>query len=483
MKKIFLFAVAASSLLMTACSEKEDANNGWQDVNRVESIVEANYIDPDEFIGTIYPLSSLESSLLKTMRKAVDPLLNQMIEKQRKTLDALFSKEVGTDENGGRKWQLEQWSFTYRSKSAKGEDILLSGRVFFPNNTVAGIGHQVKSLTLETHGAGTKLAEEGNTINMLRAFYNSAMIIPDYQAVGVNMGVDAGAMVSSHARAIQLADCALAALQLMRQRGVTLAENGYTTSKGISQGAAVPIAFAKYYETEAPQWFRNQIKLRETISMEGPQDFVDLFNFYDTHMKYNATLGKAVAASLASLNSRQLGGYEPGQFMADVFHETIVDCNGEQMSYYDALSMYSFNLLDTEKDMPECRKLRDILAPDMLSYDGHLDTKSQKTKTFMRILQEQNNIYGWTPRLPIYFIHCPQDDASPYESSYSCYDKLSAHGKNTNVHWGDFVFPPLVGESLSLIPNAVHAVTSTLVNSVYMNLYEYVEDAPFRWEN
>ena len=41
-----------------------------------------------------------------------------------------------------------------------------------------------------------------------------------------------------------MADCALAAMQVMQQHGVTLADDGYTLISGSSQKAVLPIAFA-----------------------------------------------------------------------------------------------------------------------------------------------------------------------------------------------------------------------------------------------
>ena len=70
----------------------------------------------------------------------------------------------------------------------------------------------------------------------------------------------------------QLADCVLAALEVMRKHDVTLAPDGYTVNWGSSQNSMAALAFTHYYETEAPAWFQDEVKLRSTFTGEGPYD-------------------------------------------------------------------------------------------------------------------------------------------------------------------------------------------------------------------
>ena len=62
----------------------------------------------------------------------VDALLRLRRTIEVPALDLLFQREVGADLLKGRRWRMESYCFTYKSKSAKGEDVVLSGRVTFP---------------------------------------------------------------------------------------------------------------------------------------------------------------------------------------------------------------------------------------------------------------------------------------------------------------------------------------------------------------
>ena len=115
--------------------------------------------------------------------------------------------------------------------------------------------------------------------------------------------------------------------------------------------------------------------------------------------------------------------------------------DGKQMTYYEALSKYQYNVIGIEKDVPAITHLSDILAADMLTSDGKLNAESPKTQTMLRLFAEENYIFNWKPTLPIYILHCPVDDVIPYEPSHHYYEALSEYGTNHQVEWTDMSIP------------------------------------------
>ena len=190
----------------------------------------------------IYPESPVLAKILEEAK-----LLSRLPE-----LDKQFAQEVGVGPFGTRRWEFQSYVFSYRSWTVDGREILMSGRVTFPNNKVEGIDHQVKTLSLHSHQAllGADCAPSENLMYMpLRALWDSAVIEPDYQQFGINYKKEYCGYGAPAVLARQLADCVTAALEIMRMHGVTLAPDGYTTNWGNSQGGWTTLAFAQYYET------------------------------------------------------------------------------------------------------------------------------------------------------------------------------------------------------------------------------------------
>lgn len=466
---------------LTACRDSDEDAPVIAEEKLVD-VVRSKFFSPEDFSQEIFSKDYLDNLALKTLRPVLDPVLDVQTFKQRAALDQLFRKETAAGD-GQDNWQIERHTFRYHSLSARGEDIVLSGTVIFPNNTIDGVAHRVQSLTLISAGAGASLTGEARVpLPGLRVFFNSAIILPDYQGIGNTIGNEAYCFASSKTLVRQLADCTVAAWQVMRQRGVTLARDGYTLNVGISQKAVIPVAFAKWYETEAPQWFRSMLRLKASFANCGPLDYKSLFWYMSDHPDFNAMLTKGLVASLDAFEPSQIGGYKPQELMSDLFHDTQVDILGRPISYYDALAKYQYNIAGTEQNVPATPRLADILAPDMLTADGRLDADSPKTQAFMRVLTEQNDIYDWRPTIPLYFIHCPQDDAIPYEPTHDYYYALSDRGTNPNVHWYDIEMPPLSSQLLGQIPGAVHFVSSMYI-SVELYLTEDMEGLLERWEH
>ena len=485
MRKALFICLLLSVFSLTGCNDRLDGDGvGGSTLNgQLVQILSAHYTNPDSlFIGSS---SSPESNpdLVQFMKSTLMPLFGNPAKEQIEKLDKIFEEKVGLTPDGHRQWRLESYEFTYRTKSARGEDIVLSGVVAFPNNTVEGVDHAVKFLDLSSHAAATASSRAlmGESYYQ-RALFNSAFIMPDFQGYGNTLGKETYCFMSSEVLARQLADCALAALDVMHLCGVSLAPYGYTFNQGTSQGAVIPVAFAKWYETKAPQSFKDQIRLRATLASNGPCDFASLMWYLSSHPEFDATLSNRIVVSLLALSPEQLGGYSALDFLSDASRNTIVTVDGVPMPYYEAVGKYEYNVWGAEKDAPSIRSMADILAPDMLTSQGKLNSESPKTQAFFRILSEQNPVYDWSPSLPIYFVHCPQDNAIPYEVAHDYYDVLSGRGSNGNVHFGNLRLPPLSGAVLGRVPFATHLVASLIIGMRELES-EIVEDLTDDWEN
>ena len=232
-------------LLVVGCTDHDEEIGVVPDSqNGSELLIEETsglQFQPEDLVSNLYngmmtdekdgDFTPVATTVLKMVGKVMTNAFGNFISQQTPALDKLFETEAGQGKQANHCWQIESYSFNYHSKSARGEDVVLSGRVTFPNHKTSGIGHQVKSLTLNMHHALNMVSMTPSQMLdlwILRAYFNEAVIEPDGQGLGVNLGKDYHCTVSSDVLARQMADCTLAALEVMRQHGVTLAADGHS---------------------------------------------------------------------------------------------------------------------------------------------------------------------------------------------------------------------------------------------------------------
>ena len=483
-KTLFYTVIPVMLLLLVGCKDYDNDYSNYPSSNHEILIAETDTMQfqYEDFTSIVnggrfvseenWDFAPAVKNVFRVVVKILNNAFNNFFAEQVPALDKLFQSEAGAAGQTGRCWQMESYSFTYRSKSARGEDVVLSGRVTFPNHKTSGIGHQVKSLTLNMHHALPLVGMMPSLVLdlwTLRAFFNEAVIEPDGQGLGVNQDKDYYCTVSSNVLARQMADCTLAALEVMRQHGVTLAADGHSICTSCSLGAAVPLAFAKYYETEASASFRQAVKLNTVYTGSGPVGFEDCIRYFGDHPSYNAMLSKSLIFSLAALSPEQLYGYQPQDFVNPNLLNTQVEYEGRTMSYYEVEARYFVNIFGTNKDMPNPKKFSEIIAPDMLTKDSHFDGTNPKTQALLRILTEQGNLSGWLPTTNIYLMHGAKDDGIPVEQARMCYQTLSNGGALSNVHYKEINTLPILSE-LAKLPQAgiLHLITTMSFLSIYL---------------
>jgi hypothetical protein len=271
--------------MLTACSDSDNQEQGggenpgsevFHPINAstqtLRDVTEKNTYDPSEFgevIGS-WPMLSFSGDIIANLIKGQ---LKLVAATRLPQMDALFKERVGTAEDGSRLWNIKRCVFTYNSISGEtGNDTTLVGSVIFPTNTV-GKPHQVDVLTLYHHQAyfeNSWLPSHSVTMMAMHALHNSAVIEPDGQGAKRAMNDLVRENLQGDLTGLQMADCVLAALEVMRQEGVTLADNGYSNNWGTSLGTVAATGFAQYMERDATPDLQALFRLRATYIGEGP---------------------------------------------------------------------------------------------------------------------------------------------------------------------------------------------------------------------
>ena len=281
----FCFVALVSIGMLTACSDSDNQEQGGGDnpgsevfhpidasTQTLRDVIEKNTYDPSEFgevIGS-WPMLSFSGDIIANLIKGQ---LELVAATRLPQMDALFKERVGTAEDGSRLWNIKRCVFTYNSISGEtGNDTTLVGSVIFPTNTV-GKPHQVDVLTLYHHQAyfeNSWLPSHSVTMMAMHALHNSAVIEPDGQGARRAMNDLVRENLQGDLTGLQMADCVLAALEVMRQEGVTLADNGYSNNWGTSLGTVAATGFAQYMERDATPDLQALFRLRATYIGEGP---------------------------------------------------------------------------------------------------------------------------------------------------------------------------------------------------------------------
>lgn len=334
-------------------------------------------------------------------------------------------------------WQVESYVYRYLSRSARGEEIILSGRVSFPRLACNRQPHTVESLSIHHHHvvpADFGAPSHSLTPMMMRTFFNSAVIEPDYEGYGASAGrTHCGASFDVLAR--QTMDGVMAALEVMRQHGVTLADEGYSTAWGVSLGAPPLLAFAKYYDQQATAQQRQAIRLRSCYAAGGPFLIHRMAEYIDEHLDYMPQLVQHMLKFLNALPASEMGGYAHYQFCPEWMMTTMVEYEGQQYTAYQFIQYVGSDMLLFENPTESpFSTLTGIFASDMTSTDGHLNMDNPKVQVVMRLFKQLSNWNNWTALTPIYMAHAEEDNQMPYCQALELYNLLAARSSEVHFH-------------------------------------------------
>lgn len=430
-------------LFLPACREKADPgiippqDTPWE-VSRqsLVRVLEEDHYTPDEFVDALGAptFDLLLEAISPEIAPWADALIKAKVHAHVPALDKLFREECCAGLLSKPCWEIQSYTFTYRSQTTDGRAVELSGRVTFPNNLREDIPHRVKSLSLHAHQGllDPDWTPSRNLMFMpLKALWDSAVIEPDFQKWGVTYGIEPDGSGSAVHMARQLADCVVAALEVMREHGVTLAPDGYTTNWGSSQGAMASLSFARWYETEAPQWFKDALRMKSTFSAQGAVDERSYWEHAYKHPEMIPSVMTVLVGYFSAFSQAQLGGYLPGDFVPRWFVDKQYERDGRKVSFLDSICYYFPEIYSPR--IVEMNTFDQICAPDMLTADGKVDMNSPKVRTWLSCVIKHNGLEGWDPVLPIYLAHSPDDHLFPFEVVYPLYRTLSGQGRNAGV--------------------------------------------------
>ena len=434
MRKLSLLLPFIAALFLVSCGKEESSQNN---ASPLVEITSSESYSSTEFVAAVSQGNYFKSYFgdNATLSSVMDKALNLLVGTRSYTIDTVRAKMQNVSLlRYKRDWQVETHTFYYRSISSFGEPIMLSGRVSFPN-AVAQDGHEVKTLSIVNHYFVDDDVVPGFELSgfSLRALYNSAVIEPDFQGYGVARGYSyCGFSYDVEAR--QMADCLFAALEIMRQHGVRLADDGHTTLWGYSIVMPAAVAFMRYYDEQMTAEQRDAIRLKSAFVGGGPMLMDRLLQNMDSELDYDASLLRLVFPLIGAIPEYQFGGYALKELVPEWMHEVKVNVDGQQYTFYDAMMK---RLPGIEAQRPSeytSSKLKNNFAAEVCNDKGHLDYSNAKTKVIMDLFHRLSDWGDWMPSADIYITHSLDDNRMPYNQDKEFYDSKKACGK---LHWKD----------------------------------------------
>ena len=86
------------------------------------------------------------------------------------------------------------------------------------------------------------------------------------------------------------------------------------------------------------------------------------------------------------------------------------------------------------------KNVKDNLAEDMCTADGHLDMTNPKTKILLDLIERLSSWDNWLPQEDVYLTHCKDDNFIPYAQAEKFYEQKKASSK---MHFKDVSSKPL----------------------------------------
>lgn len=313
-------------------------------------------------------------------------------------------------------------TFTYQSITPTGAPTLLSGLVTVP--ILEGQKPQrmlIYHRLLSTHNS---IAPSNSLpIEAVLAADNSVCVFPDYYGCGVTEG-NPLPFIALNYHAQCATECALAALNILRDNEIILDSEFYTWNTGYSQAAGYALATHRFIETQLPDSLTQQLNIRWSLCCDGIYSPAKL---YETAI-LNNNLGNTPAVYLQSLRGlfyskpKQLDGLSVRDFLSDNAIESGIDSilNMQDNGFWD--------LCDRLDGRDKSQN------PSHYFTSQVLDTSTALYKNLISVLNNDDCITGWQPKSCIVLCHSKKDHTIPYALSEQVYRHFLDIGACCSLH-------------------------------------------------
>ena len=307
-------------------------------------------------------------------------------------------------------------TFTYPSLSPQGEPVMLSGLVTIPLLNGNKIGRMlVYHRLLATYNS---IAPSNSLpIEAVLSADNTICVFPDYYGCGITQGNPLPfAALNYHARCAT--ECAIAALNIVRDNGIAIDTGFYTWTTGYSQAGGYALATHRFVENSLPDSLSNCLNLRWSLCCNGIFSPAKLYE----HAILEGDMGSTPSVFLQSLRGlftshpEQMDGLSIRDLLSEKALETGID---SIMCSYDNGLWDLFDKLDGRDKSHD---------PAYYFSPFVLDTSTSLYKTVSGVLNLDDCVSGWHPQSCAVICHSTKDDIIPFRLSEQAQTRLADTG-------------------------------------------------------
>lgn len=356
------------------------------------------------------------------------PLLNRIGNFEKTVLDSHFAKEQGTV---SPKWGIKRVVFTVNSTDHNGEPCLITASAHYPCSLEKLFPHEIPIMA----SVGNVFAPGPNGVCSVsfpmcsgKVYQDAVMVVSDYEGMDPDKEHRQN-VFEPEPLARQQLDADLAALELIeKDASVAMAKGFQTENFGVSRGAMVALAFAKYMDTQAPKEIQDALNFVGSYCATGPyaqQQLLENMITNRTDMRGISYLLPYFIFSNFRSSPDLFEQWSIEDFYSDEFKSFRIEYEGKE---YSLAELTERPLTAVRVFLPYYQQMNNdpcrMIAADMLMPDSTLNLTSAKYLALLEATNRTDLSVGWTPKHPIRFGYAPSDELVPESSSNYTYNTL-----------------------------------------------------------
>ena len=321
--------------------------------------------------------------------------------------------ELNQGKNRLRKTTFRAVSFTYPSVAPNGEPVMLSGLVTFPvlqenKPSQMLIYHRILATSYSIAPSNSLPFEAVLTAD------NTICVFPDYYGCGVTEGKPLP-FIALNYHAQCAADCVLAALKVVQDAGIELADDFHTWNTGYSQGAGYALATQRYIETSLADSLAKRINLRWSLCGGGIYTPMKLYEY----SVLNREMGSTPMVFVQGLRSLFNGHKER---MDTLCLNNFLSVKSFELGLDSIFNAYDDGLWDLSVKVERITESHD---PADYFHPATLDTTTALYHKLVEVFGLDDCIENWQPQAPVVMYHSKNDNCIPYPLAVQAYNQLS----------------------------------------------------------
>lgn len=315
--------------------------------------------------------------------------------------------------------------FQYNTVDLNGNPMVLSGKLSYVKRTKKGVTNNMFDgieLSIPGFALGNSTSTLGLLSTYMRVRYNIVQITPDRQGRGCDND-NYFPIAQPYLAARQAIDCQMAAMELIRNLELELADDYTTTINGISQGSPTALAVQQLLETSEPAKVTDKIRLGRTNLRVPTTDFWRVAEtvLISNPIQMDRYVVPAIMQFIIDAKCSHpdiMADYEIEDYFKPEFNEQRIEIGGESYSWIEVVNkdMEDDDILPMNYGFVTAH---DALKEDTYNEDGSINLQNPRIAALKAAIDASALNYDWTPKHPIYFMHSTRDDVMPYEDIYN----------------------------------------------------------------